>query len=61
MEQNELIGKMRARVAQCRQLARSINDARAAGILRAMAEEGEADIKRLLDAKEQERPEQSIR
>jgi hypothetical protein len=42
-----VIAKMRARVAQCRQLANSISDPRAAKILRQMADEGEADIKRL--------------
>ena len=38
---------MRARVAQCRRLADTITDAKAAAILRQMAEEGEADIARL--------------
>jgi len=41
------LANMRARVAQCRRLAESITDARAAGILRQMAAEGEADIARL--------------
>lgn len=45
------IMNMRARVAQCRRLAEHITDARTAQILCQMADEGEADIKRL----EQER------
>src|SRR4051812_35932460 len=40
-----VIAKMRARVAQGRQLANSISNPRAAKILRQMADEGEADIK----------------
>jgi hypothetical protein len=42
-----VIAKMRARVAQCRTLANSITDPMAAKVLRQMADEGEADIKRL--------------
>jgi len=41
-----ILAKMRARVAQCRRLAETITDARAAAILRQMADEGEADIAR---------------
>jgi len=41
------IANMRARVAQCRRLAGSITDARAAAILRQMADEGDADIARI--------------
>ena len=41
------VANMRARVAQCRRLADTITDAKAAAILRQMAEEGEADIARL--------------
>jgi hypothetical protein len=41
------LANMRARVAQCRRLADSITDARAASILRQMADEGDADIARL--------------
>jgi len=41
------LANMRARVAQCRRLAVSITDARAAAILRQMADEGEADIARI--------------
>ena len=40
------LANMRARVAQCRRLADTITDARAAAILRQMADEGEADIAR---------------
>jgi hypothetical protein len=46
MDQRAL-DNMRARVAQCRRLAESITDARAAAILRQMADEGEADIARV--------------
>ena len=49
MESKELIAKMRGRVDQCRRLAASTTDTRTADILRGMAEEGEADIKRLLE------------
>ena len=51
MKQAELIAKMRARIAKCRRLAESTSDPRAATILRGMADEGEADIKRLLEEK----------
>lgn len=42
-----VVKKMCERVQQCRRLAGSISDPRAAAILRQMADEGEADIKRL--------------
>ena len=48
MERAELIAKMRARVAQCRRLANGTTDKRTATILTDMADEGEADIQRLL-------------
>jgi hypothetical protein len=38
---------MRARIEQCRRLAEMITDERAAAILKRMAEDGEADLKRL--------------
>jgi hypothetical protein len=41
------LANMRARVAQCRRLAASITDSRAAAILRQMADEGDADIARI--------------
>jgi len=44
---DDVVKRMKARVAQCRRLAGTITDPRAAQILRQMAEEGEADIKRL--------------
>ena len=47
MQQNELISHIRSRVTRCRQLASMITDERAATVLRQMAEEGEADIRRL--------------
>ncbi len=48
MERDELIRKMRGRVEQCRRLARSTTDQQTADILNKMADEGEADIARLL-------------
>jgi hypothetical protein len=48
MERDELVKKMRARVETCRRLANSTTDQRAAETLKQIAEEGEADIKRLL-------------
>jgi hypothetical protein len=38
---------MRARISQCRRLANSTTDARARDALNQMAEEGEADLRRL--------------
>ena len=49
MEKDELIKKMRGRVEQCRRLARGTTDSHVATILNDMAEEGEADIRRLLN------------
>ena len=43
----DLISHMRARVEQCRRLAEMITDERAAAILKQMAEDGEADLRRL--------------
>jgi hypothetical protein len=48
MEQAELIEKMKSRVEKCRRLADSTTDPRTAATLRGMADEGEADIRRLL-------------
>lgn len=48
MERAELIRKMRGRVDMCRRLAKATTDQAAAKILSEMAEEGEADIQRLL-------------
>jgi len=48
MENAELIAKMRGRVEQCRRLARSTTDDRTRKVLNQMADEGEADIERLL-------------
>lgn len=48
MGRDELIRKMRGRVEQCRRLARSTTDERTARLLNEMADEGEADIARLL-------------
>ena len=43
----QTIANMRSRVARCRQLADSTTDPRTATILRQMADEGEADIRRV--------------
>ena len=43
----ELITSMRARIEQCRRLAKHMNDPRTTEALLRMAEEGEADLKRL--------------
>lgn len=43
----ELMAKMRGRIDQCRRLAKTTTDPRAAQILRQMADEGEADLKKL--------------
>ena len=47
METADLIKKMRARVEQARRLAKYINDPRTTEALLPMAEEGEADIRKL--------------
>lgn len=51
MKTEDLIPKMRGRVEQCRRLARSTTDRETAAILNQMADEGEADIARLLAEK----------
>ena len=48
MDENELIAKMKARVARCRMLADGTTDLNVARILRDMADEGDTDIARLL-------------
>jgi Zn-finger protein len=48
MEKAEIIKRMRGRVEQCRRLAASTTDERTAEVLRQIAGEGEADIRRLL-------------
>ena len=55
----ELIAKMRGRIDQCRRLAKSTTDPRAAEILRQMADEGEADLKKLQDRVADEQAEQA--
>ena len=54
MKKAEVIAGIRSRVERCARLAQSTTDARAAAILRAMAEEGEADIARLMNEDEDE-------
>jgi hypothetical protein len=44
---DELIAHIRSRIDRCRYLASMINDERTAQILRQMADEGEADVRRL--------------
>jgi len=48
VKRDELIGKMRSRVERCRRLARSTTDQQTATVLNQMADEGDADIARLL-------------
>lgn len=48
MDFDELIAKMRMRVELCRNLAASTTDLATAKALRDIAEEGEADIERML-------------
>jgi len=43
----DVIVNIRARIDKCRKLADMITDERTAAILRQMAEDGEADIRRL--------------
>ena len=43
----KIIANMRARVDMCRRLAETTHDERTAKILRQMADEGDADIRRL--------------
>lgn len=52
MEKAEIIKKMRGRVEQCLRLAASTTDQRTAQVLRQIAREGEADIKRMLSEPE---------
>lgn len=43
----DVIANIRARIDKCRKLADMITDERTAAVLRQMAEDGEADIRRL--------------
>ena len=47
MDKNELMNKIRGRIEQCRRLARYVNDPRTTDALLQMADEGEADLRRL--------------
>jgi hypothetical protein len=51
-EDRTVIDNMRARAEQCRRLANAILDRRAADVLITMADEVEADIKRLEDGRD---------
>jgi hypothetical protein len=46
---DSLLANIRARVEKCRRLAAATTDEKAAKILRDMADEGEADIRQLLE------------
>jgi hypothetical protein len=46
-DHSELIRNIRGRVEQCRQLANSVSDPTARQVLLDMANEGEADIRKL--------------
>ena len=48
MSDKELIQKMRSRVAQCRRLAAYVTDPVARRTLEQMADEGEADLHKLI-------------
>ena len=50
----DVIANIRARIAQCRRLADMITDREAAAILRQMADDGEADVRRL-EARQREK------
>jgi len=52
---------MRERIDMCRRLAKSINDQEAARILREMADQGEIDLKRLLEERDQNQPKSEAR
>lgn len=47
---SDLAAKMRARIEECRRLAISTNDPVVREALRAMADDGDADLQRLLEA-----------
>lgn len=53
---DEVIAHIRGRIEKCRRLADMILDKEAAAALRQMADEGEADIQRLLAAKQDAQP-----
>lgn len=48
MSDDDPLKRMRARIEQCRRLAGHVSDPQTVAILRQMAEDGEADLKRLL-------------
>ena len=60
MTRAEIIQKMRSRVEQCRRLERSTTNERTAIVLRQIADEGEADIARMLSEAEHG-PDQQIK
>jgi hypothetical protein len=51
-DKEKVLGHMAERADQCRRLGKSINDDRARDILLQMAEEIEADMRRLRDGEE---------
>jgi hypothetical protein len=48
----EPLQHMRDRIEMCRRLARNINDSEVARILREMADQGEIDLQKLLEARD---------
>ena len=46
MDDDDLVAKMRARVAQCRRLADYVNDEVTRRVLMQMADEGESDLRK---------------
>ncbi len=56
MDRDEIIRKMRGRVEMCRRLARSTTDQNVAQVLIQIADEGEADISRLLAEERSDEP-----
>ena len=50
---------MRERIERCRRLAKYINDPRTTEALMEMAEQGEADLARLITEREGKRPEKA--
>jgi hypothetical protein len=49
MDKAQLVANIQSRMDQCRRLAAATTDARTAQVLRDMADEGEADVRRILD------------
>ena len=52
-ESDDPLKHMRERIDMCRRIAKNITDTEAARVLREMADQGEIDLKRLLEEREQ--------